>query len=50
MPRIKKFLSESDGQVVPSFWDLSDVGSNEEAKKEVNKLANKFPVPGIDDK
>jgi adenine-specific DNA-methyltransferase len=38
VPRIKKFLSESDGQVVPSFWDMSDVGSNEEAKKEVNGL------------
>ena len=38
VPRIKKFLSESDGQVVPSFWDMSDGGSNDEAKKEVNEL------------
>ncbi len=38
VPRIKRFLSESDGQVVPSFWDMSDVGSNDEAKKEVNDL------------
>jgi len=38
VPRIKRFLSESDGQVVPSFWDMPDVGSNDEAKKEVNEL------------
>ena len=38
VPRIKKFLKESDGQVVPSFWDMADVGSNEEAKKEANDL------------
>ena len=24
VPRIKKFLSESDGQVVPSFWDMAE--------------------------
>ena len=38
VPRIKKFLSESDGQVVPSTWDMNDCGSNDEAKKEVNEL------------
>jgi adenine-specific DNA-methyltransferase len=38
VPRIKKFLSESDGQAVPSFWDMSEVGSNDEAKKEANNL------------
>jgi adenine-specific DNA-methyltransferase len=38
VPRIKKFLSESDGQVVPSFWDMAEVGSNDEAKKEANSL------------
>jgi adenine-specific DNA-methyltransferase len=38
VPRIKKFLSESEGQVVPSFWDMVDVGSNDEAKKEINSL------------
>jgi adenine-specific DNA-methyltransferase len=38
VPRIKKFLRESDGQVVPSFWDMADVGSNDEAKKEANAL------------
>ena len=48
VPRIKKFLSESDGQVVPSLWDMNDVGSNEEAKKEVNELfqqADVFDTP-----
>ena len=38
VPRIKRFLSESDGQVVPSLWDMSDAGSNDEAKKEINEL------------
>jgi adenine-specific DNA-methyltransferase len=38
VPRIKKFLSESDGQAVPSFWDMAEVGSNDEAKKEANSL------------
>jgi adenine-specific DNA-methyltransferase len=38
VPRIKKFLTESDGQVVPSFWDMNDVGSNDEAKKDANDL------------
>ena len=38
VPRIKKFLSESEGQVVSSFWDMAEVGSNDEAKKEVNDL------------
>lgn len=44
VPRIKKFLSESDGQVVPSFWDIADGGSNEEAKKEVNELMGQADV------
>ena len=44
VPRIKKFLSESDGQVVPSLWDMNDVGSNDEAKKEVNELMQQSDV------
>lgn len=44
VPRIKKFLSESDGQVVPSFWDIGDGGSNDEAKKEVNELMGQADV------
>ncbi len=44
VPRIKRFLSESDGQVVPTFWDMSEVGSNEEAKKELNRLMGKADV------
>jgi len=44
VPRIKRFLSESDGQVVPSFWDMNDGGSNDEAKKEVNELMGQADV------
>ena len=40
VPRIKNFLSESTGQVVPSFWDMNEAGSNDEASKEVNDLMN----------
>lgn len=48
VPRIKRFLAESDGQVVPSFWDMNEGGSNDEAKKEVNELmaqADVFDTP-----
>jgi adenine-specific DNA-methyltransferase len=38
VPRIKKFLDESEGQVVPSHWDMSEVGSNDEASKEVSDV------------
>ncbi|ARU58205.1 type III restriction-modification system methyltransferase [Oleiphilus messinensis] len=38
VPRIKKFLSESDGQVIPSIWDSDETGSNDEATKEVLDL------------
>jgi adenine-specific DNA-methyltransferase len=44
VPRIKKFLSESNGQVVPSFWDMTEVGSNDGAKKEVNELLGQADV------
>ena len=44
VPRIKKFLSESDGQVVPSFWDMEGVGSNDEAKKEMNDLMGQADI------
>lgn len=44
VPRIKRFLSESDGQVVPSLWDMTDAGSNDEAKKEVNELMERPDV------
>ena len=46
VPRIKKFLGESEGQVVPSLWDMAEVGSNDEAKKEVNDLMEQ---PGVFD-
>ncbi|MEA3464907.1 MAG: site-specific DNA-methyltransferase, partial [Thermodesulfobacteriota bacterium] len=38
VPRIKRFLQESEGQVVPSHWDMNEVGSNDEATKEVTDL------------
>jgi len=38
VPRIKRFLSEVQGQTVPSFWEFSEVGSNEEATDEVLNL------------
>ena len=44
VPRIKKFLAESEGQVIPSLWDMADVGSNDEAKKEVSDLIGKPDV------
>jgi adenine-specific DNA-methyltransferase len=46
VPRIKRFLSESDGQVVPSLWDMEEVGSNDEATSEVTKLMGQ---PGVFD-
>ncbi len=46
VPRIKRFLSESDGQVVPSIWDSEDSGSNDEATKEVLEL---FKTPTVFD-
>ncbi|WP_256998384.1 site-specific DNA-methyltransferase [Cutibacterium avidum] len=38
VPRIKRFLSEAEGQTVPSYWDFNEVGSNEEATSEVTNL------------
>lgn len=46
MPRMKRFLSEADGQTVPSFWDYTDVGSNDEANKETAAL---FGMPNLFD-
>lgn len=38
VPRMKRFLSETEGQTVPSYWDFAEVGSNEEASDEVLNL------------
>lgn len=38
VPRIKRFLSEVEGQTVPTYWDFTEVGSNEEATDEVLAL------------
>lgn len=46
VPRIKRFLSESEGQVVPSHWDMSEVGSNDEASQEITDI---FGVPKVFD-
>ena len=35
VPRIKRFLEEAEGQTVPSYWDFTEVGSNEEASDEL---------------
>lgn len=46
VPRIKNFLSESEGQVVSSFWDMTECGSNDEASQEISEL---FAAPKIFD-
>jgi len=38
VPRMKRFLGESEGQVVPSIWDMSEVGSNDQASKEIVEI------------
>jgi adenine-specific DNA-methyltransferase len=39
LPRLKKFLSEMDGGLTPqSIWLHSEVGNNQEAKKEILQL------------
>jgi adenine-specific DNA-methyltransferase len=37
-PRIKQFMGEEDGLVPMTWWPASEVGDNEEAKKEVMAL------------
>jgi adenine-specific DNA-methyltransferase len=37
-PRMKKFLSEGEGQSVWTWWSNSDVGHNQEATKELNDV------------
>ncbi len=46
VPRIKRFLSEVDGQTVPTYWGFDEVGSNEDAS---NELFDLFGLPGIFD-
>lgn len=48
MPRMKRFLSESAGQVASTFWDYTEVGSNDESNKEQQDLfdtSNLFDNP-----
>ncbi|MDA3896196.1 MAG: site-specific DNA-methyltransferase [Desulfobacteraceae bacterium] len=37
-PRVKNFLSEAEGTSCWTWWTNSDVGHNQEAKKEINSL------------
>lgn len=38
VPRVKRFLSEVEGQTVPTYWDKEEVGSNEDASSELLSL------------
>lgn len=47
-PRLKRFLSEvQDGAVAKSIWSRSEVGDNQESKREVKELnsTDVFPTP-----
>lgn len=44
VPRIKRFISEVDGQTVPSYWGHDEVGGNEDATDE---LLDIFSIPGV---
>lgn len=46
VPRIKRFLSEVDGQTVPTYWGYDEVGSNEDASEELLEI---FGIPKIFD-
>jgi len=46
VPRIKNFLNESEGQAVPTYWGIEEVGSNEEA---TNELLELLKVPKVFD-
>jgi adenine-specific DNA-methyltransferase len=47
-PRVKTYLSETDGLSSWTWWTNSEVGHNQESKKEVNQLlgaSNSFDTP-----
>lgn len=47
-PRIKNFLKDAKGNTVWTWWNNSEVGHNQEAKKEINALfgaKNAFDTP-----
>lgn len=46
VPRVKRFMSEVEGQTVPTYWAHDEVGTNEEASDE---LLNLFEIPKIFD-
>jgi adenine-specific DNA-methyltransferase len=45
-PRIKQFMGEEDGLVPMTWWPASEVGDNEDAKKEVMALLPDRPAFG----
>ena len=46
VPRIKRFMSEVEGQTVPSYWGHDEVGTNEDASDELLDL---FEAPKLFD-
>ncbi|WP_462399855.1 site-specific DNA-methyltransferase [Lacticaseibacillus pantheris] len=48
-PRLKKFLSDSDGMVPTNLWNYKEVGTTDGASKDLNSLMNgkmfDFPKP-----
>ena len=43
-PRLKKFLSESEGMTTWTWWPNSEVGHNQEATKELNEIMQSADV------
>lgn len=43
-PRLKKFLSESEGTTTWTWWPHTEVGHNQEATKELNEIMNSADV------
>ena len=43
-PRLKKFLSESEGTTAWTWWPHAEVGHNQEATKELNEIMNSADV------
>ena len=41
VPRVKQFLSESEGQTVSTYWGYEEVGSNEDASNQILELFKK---------
>lgn len=46
VPRVKRFMSEVEGQTVPTYWAHDEVGTNEGASDEILQL---FEIPKLFD-